>query len=177
MKSVALAIALLLGGTALAQTSTTSGNMGNANSGDMAATQTQGDQSNNAASGPGTAGYSSESQTTTDQNGQMATDSTTQTGWNNNGQTAMATPAVASTGSVVQPSNVHPRRDERGIRVISMAAVVPAGWNGTASTNTGMGGPMLDPNTGQPVSDTGNYPACSRTVTDKCVQTYERGRR
>jgi hypothetical protein len=180
MKTVALAIAVLLGGTALAQTSTTSGNMGNAGSGDMAATQNQ------SASGPGTAGYTGQSQTT-DMNGQpqMATDSssdqattTTQTGWNaNSGQTNMAMNATASTGSVVEPSNANPRRDERGIRVISMAAVVPAGWNGTASTGTGMGGPMLDPNTGQPVSDTGNYPACSRSVTDKCVQTYERHRR
>lgn len=183
MKSVALAIALLLGGTALAQTGTTTGNMG----GDMATTQNQ------STSGSGTAGYSSES-STTDQNGQVATDSSnvqtgsmssdstmsgqTQAGWNNsNGQTNMATNAVASTGSIVQPSNVHPRRDERGIPVISMAAVVPAGWNGTPSTNTGMGGPLLDPNTGQPISDTGNYPACTRHTTDKCVQTYERRRR
>ncbi|HEX4739533.1 MAG TPA: hypothetical protein VH331_18445 [Allosphingosinicella sp.] len=181
MKTVALAIAVLLGGTALAQTSTTSGNMGNAGSGDMAATQNQ------SASGPGTAGYTGQSQTT-DENGQpqMATDSssdqattttTTQTGWNGSGQTNMATNAVASTGAVVEPSNANPRRDERGIRVISMAAVVPAGWNGVPDTGTGMGGPMLDPNTGQPVSDTGSYPACSRTVTDKCVQTYERHRR
>ena len=91
-------------------------------------------------------------------------------------QTPMATTTV-STGTVVEPSNVNPRRDERGIPVISMAAVVPAGWNGTPSTDTGMGGPLVDPNTGQPVSDTASYPACTRSVTDKCVQTYERHRR
>ncbi len=143
MKSVALAIALLLGGTALAQTST---------SGDMATSQNQ--SSTQSASGQ------------------------TQAGWNNtSSQTNMATNAVASTGSIVQPSNANPRRDARGIPVISLAAVVPAGYNGTPSGDSGMGGPLLDPNTGQPVSDNGNYPACTRHTTDKCVQTYERHHR
>jgi hypothetical protein len=122
MRTVAFAIALLIGGTAMAQAPTTQ----------------------------------------------------TQTGWDSS-QTAMST--TAPTGSVVEPSNANPRRDERGIAVISMAAVVPAGWNGASDTGTGMGGPLLDPNTGQPVSDTGSYPPCSRSVTDKCVQTYERHRR
>jgi hypothetical protein len=199
MKTLALGIALLLGGTALAQNSTTSGSMGNNGSGDMTAGQNQ------AASGPGTAGYSSQSSTTdmngqngqpqvgtdssTDQatttgstaNGQMQTGSTgdqTQTGWNGtSGQTNMAMNTAGSTGSVVQPDNSNPRRDRRGVRVISLAAVVPAGWNGTASGNTGMGGPLLDPTTGQAVSGTGSYPPCSRGMTDKCVQTYERHRR
>lgn len=121
MRTVAFAIALLMGGTAMAQTD-----------------------------------YSSQPSTTD--------------------QTAIATSA-APAGTVVEPSNANPRRDERGIPVISMAAVVPAGWNGVPDTGTGMGGPLLDPNTGQPVSDTGSYPACSRSVTDKCVQTYERHRR
>ncbi|HEY1604900.1 MAG TPA: hypothetical protein VGF77_04820 [Allosphingosinicella sp.] len=170
MRSFAFAIAILLGGTALAQTPTTSG--------------------------PGSAGYTGQS-STTDANGQpqVATDSSndqtttatqTQTGWNgDNGQAGMAQTnmaqtnmanATASTGTMVEPSNVNPRRDRRGIKVISMAAMVPAGYNGTQGTDTGMGGPMLDPNTGQPVSDTANYPACSRSVTDKCLQTYERHR-
>lgn len=164
MKTVALAIALLMGGTALAQTT---------------------DSNTGAASGPGTAGYSSQS-STTDMNGQpqQATDSSmTQTTTSDTTTTSTA-PAdqsmamnTAGTATIVQPSNANPRRDERGIPVISMAAVVPAGYNGTPGTNTGMGGPLVDPNTGQPVSDTGNYPPCTRHTTDKCVQTYERRRR
>jgi hypothetical protein len=163
MKTVALAIALLMGGTALAQTTTNTG----------------------ADNGPGTAGYSSQS-STTDVNGQpqQATDSSMTQTTTSDSMTITTAPAgqtmamnTAGTGTIVQPSNANPRRDERGIPVISMAAVVPAGWNGTPGTSTGMGGPLLDPNTGQPVSDTGNYPACTRHTTDKCVQTYERHRR
>ncbi len=135
MKTIALGIALMLGGTALAQTPTQ----------DQMPTGSD-------------------------------TTAQTQTGWNGSasGQTSMA---MNSTGPIVQPSNANPRRDERGIRVISLPAVVPAGWNGTPDSGTGTGGPLLDPTTGQPVSDTGSAQPCSRTVTDKCVQTYERGRR
>jgi hypothetical protein len=35
---------------------------------------------------------------------------------------------------------------------------------------TGMGGPF------EPRAATGDYPPCSKTVTDSCTQTYERGR-
>jgi hypothetical protein len=38
---------------------------------------------------------------------------------------------------------------------------------GSMSTQTGMGGPDQAAR---------NYPPCSRTVTDSCIQTYERGR-
>ncbi len=73
-----------------------------------------------------------------------------------------------------QPSNSSPERDARGIPVISDPANVPAGFNNPP----GMGGPMADPSSppaSQPATE--SYPACSRTVTDNCVQTYERGRR
>lgn len=102
-------------------------------------------------------------------------------------QTDTMTPASDTTamapasGQTVLPSNVAPRRDARGIPVISDPAVVPAGYNGTASTMTGMGGPLVEPtDTGATTaatttSDT-TYPACSRTITDHCLQTYERGR-
>jgi hypothetical protein len=83
---------------------------------------------------------------------------------------------MAMGGQTVQPDNSNPERDARGIRVISAPAVVPAGYNGTASTGTAMGGPLLDAN-GQPMGASDNLPACSRTVTDHCVQTYERRRR
>jgi hypothetical protein len=76
---------------------------------------------------------------------------------------------------VVQPGNMNPERDARGIAVISAEAMVPAGFNGV--TGPAVGGPLLDPASGQPVADAdASYPACSATVTDNCVQTYERGR-
>ena len=81
-----------------------------------------------------------------------------------------------ASGPVVQADNSNPERDARGIAVISAAAVVPAGWNGVAGT--AMGGPLVDPVTGATIDDTNqSYPACSASVTDNCLQTYERGRR
>ena len=81
-----------------------------------------------------------------------------------------------ASGPVVQAGNSNPERDARGIAVISAAAVVPAGWNGVAGT--AMGGPLVDPVTGATIDDTNHsYPACSASVTDNCLQTYERGRR
>src|SRR5688572_1780468 len=82
---------------------------------------------------------------------------------------------VAAGGAVVAPSNADPERDARGIAVISDPAVVPAGWNGTAA-GSAMGGPELDPVTGEPVAAE-TYPACTATVTDNCLQTYEKGRK
>jgi hypothetical protein len=88
-------------------------------------------------------------------------------------QTVTAAP-MAATGAVVQPDNTNPKRDARGIPVVSEAAVVPIGWNGVQGA--AMGGPLVDPATGQTVDTASSYPPCSRTVTDKCVQTYERHR-
>ena len=82
--------------------------------------------------------------------------------------------ALASAGALVEPSNANPERDARGIPVISAAAVAPAGWNGTAA-GAAMGGPELDAVTGEAVAPD-SYPACTATVTDKCLQTYEVGR-
>lgn len=91
-------------------------------------------------------------------------------------QAAPMDTSVAAAGQTVEPHNANPERDARGIRVISAAALVPAGYN-SASAGTAMGGPLVDPATGQAVSDQQSYPACSSDVTDKCVQTYERGRK
>lgn len=80
---------------------------------------------------------------------------------------------AASTGTSVAPGNADPERDARGIAVISDPASAPAGFN----QQPGMGGPVADPSQpppSQPATD--SYQACSRTVTDNCVQTYERGR-
>lgn len=91
---------------------------------------------------------------------------------------AAGTPNAEATAgvAVVQPSNADPERDARGIPVISAAATVPAGWNGVAGN--AMGGPLLDPVTGEPVAaGAESYPACTATVTDRCLQTYEKGRK
>ncbi|HEX8573657.1 MAG TPA: hypothetical protein VF759_13005 [Allosphingosinicella sp.] len=83
--------------------------------------------------------------------------------------------SAAAAGGLVRPSNSDPERDARGIAVISAAAMAPAGWNGTAA-GSATGGPELDPATGEAVA-ADSYPACTATVTDRCLQTYERGRR
>src|SRR5687767_12710451 len=90
------------------------------------------------------------------------------------GTMTVATAMPAASGQVVAPSNANPERDARGIAVISDPAVVPAGFNGT--TGTGVGGPLIDATTGE-TSDAESVRPCTATVTDNCVQTYERGRR
>ena len=55
----------------------------------------------------------------------------------------------------------------------------PIVWS---STLVGTGGPLVDPAdtaaAGEPAATPdASYPACTRTVTDNCVQTYERRRR
>ena len=68
-----------------------------------------------------------------------------------------------------------PRLDEGAAKVISDPAMVPAGFNGV--TGTAVGGPLVDPATGATMTGTdASHPPCSKTVTDNCVQTYERGR-
>lgn len=90
--------------------------------------------------------------------------------------TVVATNVTPPMNPVVQPSNANPEHDARGIAVISDPAIVPAGFNGT--TGTGVGGPMVDPATGATATGADmSHPPCTRTVTDNCVQTYERGRK
>lgn len=80
-----------------------------------------------------------------------------------------------ASGAIVQPSNANPERDARGIPVISDPAVVPAGFNGIGGA--GMGGPAVDPATGETIDAADDsYPACTREITDNCIQTYEVGR-
>lgn len=78
--------------------------------------------------------------------------------------------ALAQTTSA--PGNSAPERDARGIPVISDPAEVPAGFNPAPGTNAGV--PSTERPAPQPATE--SYPACSRTVTDNCVQAYERGR-
>jgi hypothetical protein len=96
-------------------------------------------------------------------------------GANGGGVNPVLAGAVPGSGpAVIQPSNANPERDARGIAVISAAAVAPAGWNGVPAG--AMGGPEVDPATGEAVGAE-SYPACTAAVTDRCLQTYERGRR
>lgn len=145
MKTTAFAMALLIGGAAFAQT-------------DMAAeTAYDGD-------GTATLAYETDASMGTADTAFAPSEATT----------SLANALPAASGATVQPSNANPERDARGIAVISDAATVPAGWNGTAAGEA-MGGPELDPVTGEPAA-LASYPACSRTVTDHCLQTYEKGR-
>jgi hypothetical protein len=79
---------------------------------------------------------------------------------------AMATQAAAF-------ATVAPKRDARGIPVISNEVTAPPGYNAYPAT--------ADPVPSMPAVKTFNagrmagYPPCTRTVTDGCVQTYERG--
>ena len=81
-------------------------------------------------------------------------------------ETGMGGPLEEAPASpvVVEPSNADPEHDARGIPVISDVAFVPPGFNG-------LGGAVGGPDEGSAES----YPACTATVTDNCIQLYERG--
>ncbi len=72
----------------------------------------------------------------------------------------VTTPA---SGKVVRPSNANPRRDSRGIAVISDAAIVPNGWNGVTG-QAAMGGPIDDSATVDTVPTQNGAPLCSAKV-------------
>jgi hypothetical protein len=155
MKTAAFAIALLMSSAAFAQTSTQPDvdvdSEVAVQPGDVAA-----EASVDAKDGAADAGLAADTTTS------AASDSAT----------AALTPASAQ---LIQPGNTSPERDARGIAVISSPAMVPAGWNGVSGSS--MGGPMLDPSTGEAIDTAdASYPACSASITDKCLQTYERGR-
>jgi hypothetical protein len=175
MRTAAIAIALLLSGAAYAQTTTTTQpdvdlDVGVQPDGDPdvdldVGTKTRttthnadGTMTTTTTSTANSAGDMPDTTTT------MPTTGTTMAG------------AMPAGGQVVAPSNANPEHDARGIAVISDPAVVPAGFNGTGGT--GVGGPMVDPATGATMTGAdASHPPCSKTVTDNCVQTYERGRR
>ncbi len=150
MRTVALTIALLMGGAAIAQTTT----------------DTELDASTDTS-------IQTDSLSDADASVDTSVDTNVAT------ETDMTSPVPVSTipasAAVVQPSNADPEHDARGIAVISAPAVVPAGFNGVSGT--AMGGPLVDPATGETVdASDSSYPACTATVTDNCLQTYERNR-
>ena len=80
--------------------------------------------------------------------------------------------ALAQTSQA--PGNAAPERDARGIAVVSDAATAPAGYN-QPPTMVPAGTAAPAPPTAAPTTSSGPLPPCSRTVTDRCTQTYERG--
>jgi hypothetical protein len=179
MRTAAFAIALLLSGAAFAQTSTTT-TQPDVDVDAHVGTQPDGDPDVDLDVDLGTKTRT----TTVNPDGTAVTTSTSTTDGASDGPshgtmttgTLVATNVTPPMNPVVQPSNANPEHDARGIAVISDPAVVPAGFNGT--TGTGVGGPMVDPATGATMTGAdASHPACTRTVTDNCVQTYERGRR
>ncbi len=86
---------------------------------------------------------------------------------------AAQTTQHAGHGQTVAPGNTAVERDARGIPVISAPATAPAGWNQTPGTGT----PAPAGQAAASMGAAGDLPPCSRTVTDRCVQTYERGAR
>ncbi|WP_162806187.1 hypothetical protein [Sphingosinicella terrae] len=190
MKTATFAIALLMSGAAFAQTyGPTDAQPDVAAQAGMStdpATDATHDMSGHdmtiqgtSAQDMATQGTTAQDMTTQDMTTQGTTtqDTTVQssTRWSDTAQTGTTTLAANTApagGAIVQPSNADPERDARGIAVMSDAATVPAGYNGIAATAAG--GPLLDPATGEPAQD--GYPPCTASVTDNCLQTYERGR-
>jgi hypothetical protein len=73
-------------------------------------------------------------------------------------------------GQTVAPGNQAPKRDARGIPVISAPAQSPAGFNQPPGTPGAAPASSPAPSQG----NAGPLPPCSRRVTDNCTQTYER---
>jgi hypothetical protein len=88
------------------------------------------------------------------------------------GQPDASTATAPAAGMTVAPDNSNPRRDARGVPVVSDAATAPAGWNSQPS----VGGTGASPSApAAPQGSAGPLPPCTRKVTDHCTQTYERG--
>ena len=79
------------------------------------------------------------------------------------------------TKQIVVPGRSRPERDSRGVIVISDPAEAPAGSNQPLIISPG-DRVVINPNQRaifQPRPATESYPACSKTVTDNCVQFWE----
>ena len=87
-------------------------------------------------------------------------------------QTAAERPAM---GPTIAPHNAEPERDSRGVKVISDPATTPRGANEPLGSQSGA---SRDPRVvfATQASDE-EYPVCSKTVTDNCVQVWEPPRR
>lgn len=88
---------------------------------------------------------------------------------------ALALGTVATAQTTQAPGNTAPELDARGVPVVSDPATAPAGWNQPATMVPAGTPPPSPPAATVPTSSTGPLPPCSKTVTDRCTQTYERG--
>ena len=127
----------------------------------------------------GGAALAQETDTTETTDTTVTTDATTTTTTTTVTTPVATTIVTTGTGMTVAPSNAAPERDARGIPVISDPAVAPAGANNPVVVPPGA---QVVPAANQAAAfqtqaSTESYPPCSRTVTDNCVQTYERPRR
>jgi hypothetical protein len=87
--------------------------------------------------------------------------------------TTTSTDTGMTAGTTVAPGNSAPERDARGIAVVSDAATAPPGWNMPPGT-PGAANPSAPPPS---QGSAGPLPPCTRKITDRCTQTYERGRK
>ena len=87
---------------------------------------------------------------------------------------ALTLGSAAAAQTTVAPDNSAPELDARGIPVVSAPATAPAGYNQPPQTvPAGTPAPTVAP---PATTSAGPLPPCTRTVTDRCTQTYERGR-
>lgn len=89
--------------------------------------------------------------------------------------TTTTTTTMPAGGQTVAPDNSAPERDARGIAVISAPATAPSGYNQPPQT-VPAGTPAPAMGLAPTMGSAGSLPPCTRTVTDRCTQTYERGR-
>ncbi len=82
---------------------------------------------------------------------------------------------IGGTAVAQTTTTAAPERDARGIPVVSSPAEAPAGANQAPPPGAAVPAPNQQAVfAAKPAA--ADYPACSRTVTDGCVQSYERGR-
>ena len=170
MRTTAFAIAILMSGAAFAQTTTDTGADINADVNVQTDTMTDMDASHDMSTH---SDMTADTDVTTDTGLTTSTDTTAYSTAPTD--TTFAATMTPASGAIVAPSNADPEHDARGIAVLSDPAAVPAGWNGV--TGTAMGGPLVDPASGEAIATAdASYPACTASVTDNCLQAYERGR-
>lgn len=93
---------------------------------------------------------------------------------------ALLTAGAAFAQTTVPPANTAPKSDSRGVPVISDPATAPAGANQPIPPLPPGAVWVANPDARAafaPQPAAGEKPPCSRTVTDNCTQTYERGAR
>ena len=87
----------------------------------------------------------------------------------------LAALALTASGAALAQNSGTPAIDARGIPVVSAPATAPAGANQSVTVPAGAT-VTVNPNQGAvftPMAASGDMPACSKSVTDRCMQTYE----